>query len=65
MSRKLVKSTRNSVVAGVCGGIANYFNIDPVLPRLGFAIATVVGVGSPILIYVVAALVMPKDELEF
>ena len=38
-------------VAGVCGGIAKYFNIDPLLVRLVFVIGTLVGFGSFLLIY--------------
>lgn len=60
---KLVKSSTDKLVAGVCGGLARYFNIDATLVRLGFAIAAVIGVGSPILIYVVMALVMPDEDL--
>lgn len=43
----------NAKLAGVCGGIANYFNIDPLIVRLVFAIGAVAGFGSFILIYLV------------
>ncbi|OHX66896.1 PspC domain-containing protein [Flammeovirga pacifica] len=65
MHKKLVKSPRTGILTGVCSGVAKYFNIDPTLVRLGFVISLFVGVGSPGLIYLVMALVMPKDELEF
>lgn len=42
---------------GVCGGIANYFNIDPTLVRAGFVIGTLVGFGSLILVYAAIALI--------
>ena len=38
-------------LAGVCGGIANYMNIDPLIVRLVFVIGTLVGFGSFLLIY--------------
>ncbi|MDW7690412.1 PspC domain-containing protein [Flammeovirgaceae bacterium SG7u.111] len=59
---KLVKSTYDKMVFGVCGGLAQSFNMDATLLRILFAIATVLGIGSPIIIYVILALVMPKDH---
>ncbi|VVS96967.1 PspC domain-containing protein [Erythrobacter sp. EC-HK427] len=41
----------NAKIAGVCGGLANYFNVDPLIVRIVFAIGAVAGVGSFILIY--------------
>ncbi|AKQ42585.1 hypothetical protein CP97_11880 [Aurantiacibacter atlanticus] len=43
----------NGKIAGVCGGIANYFKIDPLIVRLIFAIGAIVGFGSFILFYLV------------
>ncbi|NLR93196.1 MULTISPECIES: PspC domain-containing protein [Flammeovirga] len=62
MSKKLVRSTRNAVFSGVCSGLSKYFNIDVSLVRLGFVGAFVFGLGSPGLIYLVMALVMPKED---
>ena len=42
---------------GVCGGIANYFGIDPMLVRIGFVIGTLIGFGSLILVYLAIALI--------
>jgi len=47
----------NGKIWGVCGGIANYFGIDPMLVRIGFAGAVILGVGAPILIYAAIALI--------
>lgn len=44
-------------LAGVCGGIANYFELDPMIIRLVFVAATVFGVGAPVLLYLIIALV--------
>ncbi len=60
-SNKLIRTFDDKVVAGVCGGLARYFNIDASLIRVGFALATIFGVGSPILIYLVMALVIPSE----
>lgn len=47
----------NSKVFGVCAGIGNYFGIDPLLVRVGFVAATLLGFGSPVLIYLAVALI--------
>ncbi len=44
-------------LAGVCGGIANYFNIDPMIVRLGFVVGTLVGFGSLLIVYIAIALI--------
>jgi phage shock protein C len=56
----LKRSSTNSVVCGVCGGIAESIGTDPMWIRLAFVVATLMGLGSPILIYLVLALLMPK-----
>ena len=47
MEKRLYKSNKNKMLDGVCGGIAEYFNIDPTLVRLG-AVVLACGVGSGI-----------------
>ncbi|WP_435417078.1 PspC domain-containing protein [Parerythrobacter aurantius] len=47
----------NGKIWGVCAGIANYFGIDPMLVRVGFALGTILGMGSLILVYVAIALI--------
>ena len=57
MEKKLTRSTTNKTVCGVCGGIAEYFNIDPTLVRLGCVL--VGATGSGLLFYIIAAIIMP------
>ncbi len=57
--KKLFKSTTDKKLCGVCGGIAEYFNIDSTIVRLIWAILSI-WFGFGILIYIIAALVMPK-----
>lgn len=60
MSKKrLYKDETNTVFAGVCSGIANYFDIDPTWIRLAWVIFTFAG-GSGIIAYIIAALIIPK-----
>ena len=56
--KKLYKSSTDKKLAGVCGGIAEYFNIDSTLVRLGWVVFSLLG-GSGLLAYIIAALVMP------
>lgn len=56
--KKLYKSQTDKKLCGVCGGIAEYFNIDATIVRLIWALLTVF-FGSGVLIYIIAALVMP------
>jgi len=56
-SRSFRLDKNNAKLAGVCSGIGNYFGIDPLLVRIGFVLATLLGFGSPILIYIAIALI--------
>ena len=56
--RKLYKS-RNRMLCGVCGGIGEYFNIDPTVIRLLWIIFSVLG-GCGILAYIIAAIIIPE-----
>ena len=60
MEKRLYKSNKNKMLDGVCGGIAEYFNIDPTLVRLG-AVVLACAVGSGILANIVAAIIIPRD----
>lgn len=64
MAKKLRKSNKNKMVAGVCGGVAEYFNIDPTIVRLIFVILGLLR-GSGLLIYIIAAIVMPSAVENF
>ena len=59
MEKRLHKSS-NRILCGVCGGIAEYFNIDPTLIRLGWVVFCALG-GSGVLAYIIAAIIMPQD----
>jgi len=48
---------RDAKLAGVCGGIANYFDVDAFWVRLGFVAGTIIGFGSLVLVYIAIALI--------
>lgn len=60
MNRRLCKS-KDKMLAGVCGGIAQYFAIDPTLIRLAWVLFCALG-GSGVLAYIIASLIMPEAE---
>jgi phage shock protein C len=60
MNRKLTRSASNRMVCGVCAGVGEYFQVDPTVIRLLWAILTFCGVGSGILVYIIAAVIMPE-----
>ena len=57
MSRLTLDKT-NKKILGVCAGLANWTGINAMIIRLIFAAATVVGIGSPILIYILLAMIL-------
>ena len=58
MEKKLYRVTKGKMVAGVCGGIAEYFDVDPTFLRLAWALFSLFfGIG--ILAYIIAIIVMP------
>lgn len=60
MEKKLYKSNTNKVLDGVCGGIGEYFNIDPTLVRLAWVVFCALG-GSGLLAYIIMALIIPRQ----
>lgn len=61
-NKKLLKSKSNRKIFGVCGGLGEYFGIDPTLVRLACVIGSFLSFGTIILIYLVMALIMPVDK---
>ena len=59
MSKKLYRSVSDKKLAGVCGGIAEYFGLDATLIRVGWAIVSLFA-GAGVLAYIVCALIIPE-----
>lgn len=59
--RKLFRSSTERQLLGVCGGFAEYWEVDPTLVRAGYAVLTFIsGILPGIILYFVLALIMPK-----
>ena len=61
MNTQFTRSKNDKMIAGVCGGLARYFDVDPAIVRLLFVLAVFLGGASP-LIYLVLWLVMPEEQ---
>jgi phage shock protein C len=59
-TRKLYRSKTDRKVAGVCGGLAQYFNIDPTLIRVLFVVLAILG-GSGLVLYVALWIIVPTE----
>lgn len=58
--KKLYRSETNKMLCGVCGGLADYLNLDPTIVRLLFVLFGCTGTG--VVAYVVAAIIMPTES---
>jgi phage shock protein C len=63
MTKRLYRSEKDKKWAGVCGGIAEYFDVDPTLVRAGYAFVTIIsGVFPGLIAYFVLAWIMPTKS---
>ena len=61
-TKRLYRDPEHSVLGGVCGGLGAYFHTDPVWFRLAFILFSIVGIGTPLLIYVVLWIAIPEAK---
>ncbi|MBN1429891.1 MAG: PspC domain-containing protein [Anaerolineae bacterium] len=61
--KKLCRSSEK-MLAGVCGGLAQYFGIDPVIVRIIFVVLALPGVGTGLLIYILMWIIMPDCQTD-
>lgn len=61
--KRLYRSSRDKKIAGVCGGLAEYFSIDSTIVRLIFILFLLLG-GSAILVYLIMWIVVPLDSIQ-
>ncbi|MFP4424571.1 MAG: PspC domain-containing protein [Candidatus Woesearchaeota archaeon] len=61
-NKELKRSSDNKVLAGVCGGIGEYLQIDPTVIRLIWVLLSIFSIGTGILLYILAALIMPGQD---
>ncbi|MBU5593973.1 PspC domain-containing protein [Amphibacillus sp. MSJ-3] len=61
--KKLYRSNNNAMLAGVLGGIAEYFNVDPTMIRLIFAVLWIFTALPLTALYIAAAIIIPKSDV--
>lgn len=62
MQKRLTKSKSNVVLTGTLAGIAEYFNIDPTIVRIVYVFISLMGMGSPVLLYLLLAIIIPSSD---
>lgn len=62
MNKRLIRSVNDRIFAGVCGGLAEYFDFDPVLVRIAYAFLTLFTAFSGLIFYIVLWIVMPEKK---
>lgn len=61
-NRQLARSSTDKVFAGVCGGLAKYFGLDPTVVRIGYVLLSIVSAAFPgLLVYLILMIVLPRD----
>jgi phage shock protein C len=64
--KRLMRSNRHKMIAGVCGGIADYFNMDPTVVRILYVIVSIVSVAFPgILAYIIMWIIIPRSNIYY
>jgi len=63
MAKRLYRSTTNKIIGGVCGGLGEYFDVDPVLVRV-ITVLLFLATGFGILAYIIAWIIIPKRPLD-
>lgn len=61
--KRLYKSRNNKMICGVCAGIADYFNIDPSIVRVFWAVLALAA-GTGVLAYIACAIILPEGDTE-
>jgi len=62
MTKRLYRSRKERMVAGVCGGLAEYFDVDPTIIRLLAVLLALAG-GPGLVVYIVMAIVVPEEPV--
>lgn len=58
--KRLYRSKKNRIIAGICGGLGEYLDVDPTIIRLIWVFLVIFGMGSGILLYIIAWIIIPE-----
>jgi phage shock protein C len=60
--KRLYRSKKERMLGGVCAGLGEHFDIDPTVIRLVWAVITVLSIGTGVLVYILAWILIPEEE---
>ena len=60
-SKKLYRSRANRLLGGICGGLGEFFGVDPTVVRVVFVLGALLGFGSFILLYIIMLFIVPEE----
>jgi phage shock protein C len=60
--KRLYRSKNERILGGVCAGLGEHFDIDPTVIRLVWAVITVLSIGTGVLVYIIAWILIPEEE---
>ena len=60
--KRLYRSKNDRMLGGVCAGLGEHFDIDPTVIRLVWAVITVLSIGTGVLVYIIAWILIPEEE---
>ena len=60
--KRLHRSKKERMLGGVCAGLGEHFDIDPTVIRLVWAVITVISIGTGVLVYILAWILIPEEE---
>lgn len=63
-TKKLYRSRKDKMIAGICGGIGEAYSIDPTMVRLVYALITIFSAGTAILVYILGWIIIPEESPE-
>ena len=59
--KKLYRSRKDKMIAGICGGIGEIYSLDPTMVRLVYALITIFSAGTAILVYLLGWIIIPEE----
>jgi phage shock protein PspC (stress-responsive transcriptional regulator) len=62
--KRLYRCDKDKVISGICAGIGEYFEVDPVIIRLLWVIGTILSMGAGLLAYLIAYLIIPQEPAQ-
>ena len=63
IKKRLYRSTDDRMISGVCGGVAEYFDVDPTIVRVLWVFLTLAGMGLGIILYIIMAVIVPENPV--